>query len=146
MRMSISKACVVALLITAPALVSAETPNINPGQWEYETTMTMSAGGQAMPARTMKNKDCVRQEDVTDPDLFGGDELKDCEVSELEQSRSRLRYTLSCPGPDGSLYTMSADLKLQGDSMNGTMKGDMQSPMGPMNMRMELSGKRIGDC
>ena len=146
MRMSISKACVVALLITAPALVSAETPNINPGQWEYETTMTMSAGGQAMPARTMKNKDCVRQEDVTDPDLFGGDELKDCEVSELEQSRSRLRYTLSCPGPDGSPYTMSADLKLQGDSMNGTMKGDMQSPMGPMNMRMELSGKRIGDC
>ena len=146
MRMSISKACVVALLITAPALVSAETPNINPGQWEYETTMTMSAGGQAMPARTMKNKDCVRQEDVTDPDLFGGDELKDCEVSELEQSRSRLRYTLSCPGPDVSPYTMSADLKLQGDSMNGTMKGDMQSPMGPMNMRMELSGKRIGDC
>ena len=41
---------------------------------------------------------------------------------------------------------MSADLKLQGDTMNGTMKGDMQSPMGPMNMRMELSGKRIGDC
>ena len=146
MRMSISKACVVALLITAPALVSAETPNINPGQWEYETTMTMSAGGQAMPARTMKNKDCVRQEDVTDPDLFGGDELKDCEVSELEQSRSRLRYTLSCPGPDGSPYTMSADLKLQGDTMEGTMTGDMKSPMGPMNMSMELSGKRIGDC
>ena len=146
MRMSISKACVVALLITAPALVSAETPNINPGQWEYETTMTMSAGGQAMPARTMKNKDCVRQEGVTDPDLFGGDELKDCEVSELEQSRSRLRYTLSCPGPDGSPYTMSADLKLQGDTMEGTMTGDMKSPMGPMNMRMELSGKRIGDC
>ena len=146
MRMSISKACVVALLITAPALVSAETPNINPGQWEYETTMTMSAGGQAMPARTMKNKDCVRQEDVTDPDLFGGDELKDCEVSELEQSRSRLRYTLSCPGPDGSPYTMSADLKLQGDTMEGTMTGDMKIPMGPMNMRMELSGKRIGDC
>ena len=146
MRMSISKACVVALLITAPALVSAETPNINPGQWEYETTMTMSAGGQAMPARTMKNKDCVRQEDVTDPDLFGGDELKDCEVSELVQSRSRLRYTLSCPGPDGSPYTMSADLKLQGDTMEGTMTGDMKSPMGPMNMRMELSGKRIGDC
>ena len=146
MRMSISKACVVALLITAPALVSAETPNINPGQWEYETTMTMSAGGQAMPARTMKNKDCVRQEDVTDPDLFGGDGLKDCEVSELEQSRSRLRYTLSCPGPDGSPYTMSADLKLQGDTMEGTMTGDMKSPMGPMNMRMELSGKRIGDC
>jgi len=106
----------------------------------------MSAGGQAMPARTMKNKDCVRQEDVTDPDLFGGDELKDCEVSELEQSRSRLRYTLSCPGPDGSPYTMSADLKLQGDTMEGTMTGDMKSPMGPMNMRMELSGKRIGDC
>lgn len=140
------KACVLSLLVAAPVIVSAETPNINPGQWEYETTMTMSAGGQAMPGRTMKNKDCVRQEDVTDPDLFGGDELKDCEVSGLEQSRSRLRYTLSCPGPDGSPYTMSADLKLQGDTMEGTMTGDMQSPMGPMNMRMEMSGQRIGDC
>lgn len=140
------KACALSLLVAAPVIVSAETPNINPGQWEYQTTMTMSAGGQAMPGRTMKNKDCVRQEDVTDPDLFGGDELKNCEVSEMEQSRSRLRYSLTCPGPDGSPYTMSADLKLQGDSMNGTMKGDMQSPMGPMNMHMELSGKRIGDC
>ena len=140
------KACALSLLVAAPMIVSAETPNINPGQWEYETTMTMSAGGQAMPGRTMKNKDCVSQEDVTDPDLFGGDELKDCTVSGLEQSRSRLRYTLSCPGPDGSPYTMSADLKLQGDTMEGTMTGDMKSPMGPMNMRMELSGKRIGDC
>ncbi len=72
------KACVLSLLIAAPALVSAETPNVNPGQWEYQTTMTMSAGGQAMPARTAKNKDCVRQEDITDPDLFGGDELNNC--------------------------------------------------------------------
>ena len=30
--------------------------------------------------------------------------------------------------------------------MEGTMQGDMESPMGPMRMRMELSGKRIGDC
>lgn len=140
------KACVLSLLVAAPVIVSAETPNINPGQWEYTTTMTMSAGGQAMPGRTMKNKDCVSQEDISDPDLFGGDELKNCQVSAMEQSRSRLRYSLTCPGPDGSPYTMSADLKLQGDSMNGTMKGDMQSPMGPMKMRMEMSGKRIGDC
>lgn len=140
------KACALCLLLAAPVIASAETPNINPGQWQYQTTMTMSAGGQAMPARTMKNKDCVRQEDIRDPDLFGGDELKNCEVSEMKQSRSRLRYSLTCPGPDGSPYTMSADLKLQGDSMNGTMTGDMQSPTGPMNMRMELSGKRIGDC
>lgn len=140
------KACALSLLIAAPVLVSAETPNINPGQWEYQTTMKMSAGGQAMPARTMKNKDCVRQEDVADPDLFGGDELKECDVSEVEQSRSRLSYTMTCTGPDGSPYTMTADLKLQGDTMEGTMKGDMASPMGPMNMRMELSGKRIGDC
>lgn len=140
------KACVLSLFIAAPALVSAETPNVNPGQWEYQTTMTMSAGGQAMPARTAKNKDCVRQEDITDPDLFGGDELNNCEVSEMEQSRSRLRYSLTCPGPDGSPYTMSADLKLQGDTMEGTMQGDMESPMGPMKMRMSLSGKRIGEC
>lgn len=140
------KVCALCLLVAAPVIASAETPNINPGQWEYKTTMTMSAGGQAMPGRTMKNKDCVRQEDISDPDLFGGDELKNCEVSEMEQSRSRLRYSLTCPGPDGSPYTMSADLKLQGDSMNGIMTGDMKSPMGPMNMRMEMSGKRIGDC
>jgi len=30
--------------------------------------------------------------------------------------------------------------------MEGTMHGDMASPMGPMKMRMSLSGKRIGEC
>ncbi|MFT6599402.1 MAG: hypothetical protein ACJATD_000233 [Alloalcanivorax sp.] len=140
------KACALSLLVAAPVLVSAETPDINAGQWEYETTMTMSAGGQAMPARTMSNKDCVRQEDLTDPDLFGGDKLKDCEASDVQQTRSRLRYTLTCAAPDGSPYTLSADLKLQGDTMEGTMHGDMTSPMGPMKMRMALSGKRIGEC
>lgn len=140
------KACVLSLFIAAPTLVSAETPNINPGQWEYSNTMRMTAGGNAMPAQTTRNKDCVRKEDLADPDLFGGDELKNCDVSELEQSRSRLRYTLSCPGPDGSPYTMTADIKLQGDTMEGTVTGDMKSPMGPMKMRMELTGKRIGDC
>lgn len=140
------KACALSVLIAVPALASAETPNINPGQWEYSNTMRMTAGGNAMPAQKTRNKDCVRKEDITDPDLFGGDELKNCDVSELEQSRSRLRYTLSCPGPDGSPYTMTADIKLQGDTMEGTMTGDMKSPMGPMKMRMELTGKRIGDC
>lgn len=140
------KACALSVLIAVPALASAETPNINPGQWEYSNTMRMTAGGNAMPAQKTRNKDCVRKEDITDPDLFGGDELKNCDVSGLEQSRSRLRYTLSCPGPDGSPYTMTADIKLQGDTMEGTMTGDMKSPMGPMKMRMELTGKRIGDC
>mgnify|MGYP003122375625 CR=1 FL=1 len=134
------------LLVATPMLASAETPDIKPGQWEYQSTMRMSAGGQAMPAQMVRNKDCVRQEDLTDPDLFGGDELKDCEASGVEQSRSRLRYTLTCAGPDGSPYTMTADIKLQGETMEGTMQGDMESPMGPMRMRMELSGKRIGDC
>ncbi len=110
------KALAMSFLIAAPALVSAETPNINPGQWEYSNTMRMTAGGNAMPAQKTRNKDCVRNEDLADPDLFGGDELKNCDVSELEQSRSRLRYTLSCPGPDGSPYTMTADIKLQGDT------------------------------
>ncbi len=140
------KACALSLLVAAPALVSAETPNVNAGQWEYQTTMTMSAGGQAMPARTMSNKDCVRQEDITNPDLFGGDKLKGCEASDVRQTRSRLRYTLTCTGPDGSPYTLSADLKLRGDTMEGIMQGDMTSPMGPMKMRMALSGKRIGEC
>lgn len=140
------KACALSLLVAAPVLVSAETPNINAGQWEYETTMTMSAGGQAMPARTMSNKDCVRQEDLTNPDLFGGDKLKGCEASDVRQTRSRLRYTLICAGLDGSPYTLSADLKLRGDTMEGIMQGDMMSPMGPMKMRMALSGKRIGEC
>jgi hypothetical protein len=138
--------CAVSFLIAIPILVSAQTPNIIPGQWEYQSTTRMSVGGQSMPPGEVHHQDCVRQEDLANPDLFGGEELQDCDISGMEQSRSRLRYTLSCPGPDGSPYTMTADIKLRGKTMEGTMSGDMNTPMGPMRMHMDLSGKRIGDC
>ena len=37
----------------------------------------------------------------------------------MEKSRSRLRYSLHCPGPDGSPHTMSTELKLKGETKDG---------------------------
>jgi len=33
-----------------------------------------------------------------------------------------------------------------GDSMEGTVNGDMETPMGAMQMNVTMTGRRIGDC
>jgi hypothetical protein len=37
-------------------------------------------------------------------------------------------------------------MKFDGDSMSGTIDGDIESPMGVMKMNVEMSGNRTGDC
>jgi hypothetical protein len=46
----------------------------------------------------------------------------------------------------GMAMTMTASMAFNGDTMEGTVKGEMESPMGPMQMNVTMSGRRLGDC
>jgi hypothetical protein len=41
---------------------------------------------------------------------------------------------------------MRAELQFMGDRLEGQMTANLESPMGPLVMRTDITGERIGDC
>ena len=49
----------------------------------------------------------------------------DCEFSEKDMRADGMDYTMTCKSPDGGSVTMNASMKFDGDSMTGTIDGDI---------------------
>lgn len=128
----------------ATTAVAQETPNIQPGMWKYDNTISVDAE-YPFPEQTHSNEECVTIEDVERGDAFLED-VEECEILDSNITSDRMTYTMRCQSADGMDMTMEADMEFHGDSAAGTITGDMQSPMGPMSMRIEMEGTRIGDC
>ena len=122
----------------------ADTPNIEPGEWETTSSITME-GPFPIPPQEDTSTQCVTQEDIDEGMAFMDDD-ENCEVIERDVQRDSMSVTMSCNTGDAMTMTMKMDMEFDGDSMEGAMVGDMESPMGPMKMNVTMSGKRIGDC
>ena len=122
----------------------AETPNIEPGEWETTSSITME-GPFPIPPQEDTNTQCVTQEDIDEGMAFMDDD-ENCEVIERDIKRDRMSVTMTCETGEAMTMTMKMDMEFDGDSMEGQMVGDMESPMGAMKMNVAMSGKRIGDC
>lgn len=134
----------IAAAMTLPLTAVAEDPNIQPGMWKYDNTVSVQADFP-FPDQNHSNEECVTIEDVERGDAFL-DDVDECEVTEKEITRDHMTYAMVCNTGDGMTMTMNADMKFMGDRVSGTITGQMESPMGPMNMRIEMQGERIGDC
>lgn len=137
----------VAAVVSAAAVAtaSAQDPNINPGMWETTSTVTIQSDQFPIPPRTDSSSDCVTAEDVAEGQAFLEDN-DDCEFTNKDLRADGMDYTMTCNSADGSAVTMNASMKFDGDSMSGTIDGDIESPMGVMKMTVEMSGERTGDC
>ena len=125
--------------------VAAEDPNITPGMWETTSTVTLESAQFSMPPRTETNSECLTAEKIAEGQAFLEDN-EDCEFTNKDMRADGMDYTMTCNSPDGGTVTMDASMKFNGDTMTGTVDGAMESPMGQMNMKVELAGKRTGDC
>ncbi|QOC22514.1 DUF3617 family protein [Wenzhouxiangella sp. AB-CW3] len=122
----------------------AETPNIEPGMWEYHNKMTFQSD-VPIPDQEHTNQECVTLEDIERGDAFLED-VEECDITNQEIRSDGMDYSMSCHGPDGTEMTMDASMQFYGDRTTGTIHGEMDTPMGPMQMTIELTGERIGDC
>jgi hypothetical protein len=129
-----------ALSLSLPVL--ATQPNIEPGQWEY--TNVTRYEGVPMPERTDTNRECVTAEDIQQGDAFV-EESDECEVSNMEMGSSEARYSMVCV-QEGVEMNMDAHMRFMGERMEGTIRASLETPMGPMEMHMDVTGRRIGDC
>ncbi|MDT8437645.1 MAG: DUF3617 family protein [Wenzhouxiangellaceae bacterium] len=133
---------IASLALSASAL--AEDPNINPGLWETTSTVTIQSEQFPIPPRTDTTTECVTAEKIAEGQAFLEDN-EDCEFTRKDMRADGMDYTMTCSGQGGDV-TMNASMKFGGDSMSGTIDGDMQSPMGAMKMMVEMNGRRTGDC
>lgn len=132
-----------ALLATSLTAV-AEQPNINPGLWEYQTTVKIQSDFP-IPDQSSTTTECVTAEDIAEGQ-FAMEDLEGCETTRRDIRRDSMDVELSCAAPDGTSMTMKAHMDFYGDSASGTVTGDMETPMGAMNMQITLEGRRLGDC
>jgi len=138
-----------ALAITAAVSVSltafAQDPNINPGMWETTSTVTIESEQMPIPPRTDTSSECVTPETIAEGQAFL-ENSDECEFTNKDLRDDGMDYSMSCSSSEGGTVTMNASMKFDGDSMSGTIEGDIESPMGMMQMNVEMSGKRTGDC
>lgn len=136
----------IALAALAASLAAvAQDPNLNPGMWETTSTVTINSEQVPIPPRTETSNECVTADEIREGQAFLEDS-EDCEFTEKDIRADGMDYTMTCESGDGGNVTMSARMAFDGDSMSGTIDGEIESPMGMMSMNVEMSGQRTGDC
>lgn len=138
------------ILITALSLglftlAHAETPNIQPGLWEYQTRMTVEAAFP-FPEQTDTTTECVTADDISKADAFLGEmDLDECDVTRQEMRADGANYEMTC-SQDGITVQMVMNMEFHGDRSEGLVTTEAESPMGPMKSTIVMSGRRLGDC
>ena len=133
----------IAALFVVPLTALAAEPNLQPGEWEFTATTTFP--GTPMPEQKETTRECVTAEDLKDGLTFEVD-VEECDVTEMDIREDGMNYSMTCHHEDGMDMVMDAEMRFLGDRVEGTMDARMTTPMGPMHMRIELEGRRIGDC
>mgnify|MGYP001038766050 CR=1 FL=1 len=135
-----------ALMVLAVSNVQAddEKPNIEPGEWQMTSKVTME-GPFPIPDQEDISTECITQETIDEGMAFVNDD-NECEITEKSLKKDNASITMVCDTGSDMNMTMQMDMEYNGDSMSAQMTGDMESPMGPMQMNMTMSGERLGDC
>jgi len=129
-------------LMLGSASIQAQSININPGLWEYTNELTFIEGSEP---RVQVFEDCVTVEDLENSGFMMQD-IDACEVVEQEILFDRMTYVMNCMGPEGTTLAISARIEFDGDSASGVINNSVVTPLGEMDMVVNLSAKRLGDC
>ncbi len=134
-----------AALLFSTAALAVDAPDFNFGEWETTTTTSMESAQFNMPDTTTSSVDCVTEEDFDEGRAFIQD-MEDCSVISEDIRSDGADYSMVCSQEEMGEMTLSMSMKYEGDSMSGIITSEMDGPMGPMTMRIELSGERLGNC
>lgn len=136
---------VLTIALSIPLLSVAATPNVEPGQWKY-VNKTSFTGQMQVPDQEHTHTECVSLEDLERGKAFMDDMPEECEVSNMEMESSGMSYDMACQQPGGTNMRMSFDMEFMGDRVKGDVEGTVETPMGAMDMTVDIEGERVGDC
>lgn len=121
----------------------AETPNLKPGLWSYTTTTTLE-GPMNMAPNTSSSRECLTQEQIN-KGINMLDIPEQCIVLKADVFHDRSEFALDC-NMQGIKTMFKGNAAFHGEQMNGKMDGEMNTPLGPMLMKMNFKSERIGNC
>jgi hypothetical protein len=132
---------------------------MRPGLWQIKIGVTdfvapgvpeaAQATMKASANKGMTTQSCMTKEQVEKPgaDFFGGVKEGGCEFSKLDRSGNNMTVAMTCK-PGGK---MVSNINMEGSFAAETYKMNMTqkiegSPMGAVEMKGTIEGKRLGDC
>ncbi|TDR55042.1 uncharacterized protein DUF3617 [Halomonas ventosae] len=134
----------VGLLLALPLAAVAESPNIEPGQWEFTSTTSVQ-GDLPIPDQTETHQECIAQGDIDDEEFSFIEEEEGCELLEHEVTVDGLDYRMVCRAEGGEADIVGR-MDFLGERVEGNVDILVDSPAGEMNMTTTMEGRRIGDC
>lgn len=128
-----------AALALGIACCSAQAQQLEPGEWEFATSVT--APGMPRPSDT-GFRACITQEQARDPLRWGANpnQPADCRVTTLKLGPDSVSWEMECPG-SGMRGTGKARLG------GGSMQSETQIGGGSsVELRTRTTGRRLGAC
>lgn len=126
----------------ASVSIHAQSINLNPGLWEYTNELSF---GEGRTPQIQVFEDCVTAEDLSEGSFMMQD-IDACEVVEQQTRFDRMTYVMNCLGPDGTTLAIDARIEFDGDTAQGVIKNTVATPLGDMDMVVNLSARRLGEC
>jgi hypothetical protein len=124
---------VMAFLID-PALAG---PKVTPGKWEITTKTTMSG---MKHAQSQTHVQCITEKDMVP---MSDDASQECRIEDMKVQGNTVSWKIYCGGHGGGMEG-TGHVTYTGDTMQGIMEMTMSGS--PMQVKNEISGRRIGDC
>src|SRR5690625_7967502 len=107
-RKTMTRPFAAVMILTAAAVaVADETPNINPGLWKHDTTMTFM-GDFPIPDQKQSEEQCVTAEEIAKGGNFLDDVGEECAISRQEIHRDGMILAMTC-AQQGMQVSMIAD-------------------------------------
>ncbi|PRY72050.1 DUF3617 domain-containing protein [Halomonas ventosae] len=132
------------LLLALPLAAVAESPNIEPGQWEFTSTTSVQ-GDLPLPDQTETYQECIAQGDIDDEEFSFIEEEEGCELLEHAVTVDGLDYRMVCRAEGGEADIVGR-MDFLGERVEGNIDILVDSPAGQLNMTTRMEGRRIGDC
>ncbi|MCS2608941.1 DUF3617 domain-containing protein [Halomonas dongshanensis] len=141
--MKVSRLALAALL-ALPLTALADTPNVEPGEWEF-TSVTQVSGDMDIPDQTDTQRQCITQDELESANFGFIQEEEGCDLVDQQMDADGLSYSMVCRA-EGGEANIDGEMRFLGERIEGNVDILTQSPMGDLNMATEIQGERIGDC
>jgi hypothetical protein len=122
--------------------VMAQAVNLQAGEWEYTNELVF--GGGLTPQKQIFT-DCVTEDEIKEGALLGLT-IDGCEIHEQRISTNNMHYVMTCEGPEGTRLSVDANIEFDGDTAQGVIKNLVATPLGDMEMTVNMTARRLGDC
>lgn len=140
--MRIKSICPMLMIAALSAFDAVAAPIMQPGQWEITTKMTMVGMPMEMPPQVFRH--CYREDQLKDPKNAVPQD-KDCKADSVSLKGNTVTWRANCK-IDGEFMSGEGQITYAGAAYSGNAKLSGKVEGMAMQMNVNYSGKRLGDC